>query len=786
MSKQQHKEDDEFSLLTSGSSPENKGYYSSIPYTNANSLLMNDNNSCAISYSEKNNLIFEQKQQQVEDNTNSLPIIDSNAAVTRTSLEMNNNVSKKLKPNNEKAAQATGKAKLDFIFLKRFFFTIIYSLWKVPTNSDYNTFDENGKLIKPIRVIDNNNQNLNKKNNNRFIQFLQKLSLLNISLILFFLILCIGEIFIGNEVGKLPGNFYLVIITYADKKDDKKYSEEITAAFIKVFLISGAWIIGITILKTIRQWFSDLMIVCWRKNLTFHLQRRYFENGNFYKLILLDKRIDNTDQRITKDIEDFISSTIKFIESLFTGPITVVYYTVTVSLAMGWEGPVFCYLFFIVGSIINKLIISPISNLWFTQERYEGDYRYLHALLRTNAESVAFYGGQENERVLANQKLKGVVRNRFKISLWTILLNCHMNLFGYVGAILSYLVIAAAIFWTGSFLPSNNDGTVVTPGEIASKVSQASFQVMMLIYGFTTFIQTGNNLSTLAGYTARLGEMREVMNDIEKDPELSSIKITTDSLTNITTIESKENDQLIDYIEFNNVSIFVPKTLEKYHTSKCLVKNLTFTIKPHQHTLIIGPSGCGKSSMLRVLADLWPLSSGQISKPFTNTVKSKVSEMFYVSQEPYTSIGSLRDQITYPLKSSSADSIDHEKLLEAIRLANLEYIFDRADRDWDSQCNWSELLSPGERQRLAIARVIYHKPKFVILDESTSACDVNIEQKIYTLLKEQGSTLISVGHRPTLRKFHTHILELDGTGQWNFREINNSNHNSDEDEEEFF
>ena len=315
---------------------------------------------------------------------------------------------------------------------------------------------------------------------------------------------------------------------------------------------------------------------------------------------------------------------------------------------------------------------------------------------------------------------------------------------------------------------------------------------MMLIYGFTTFIQTGANISELAGFTGRLGEMYEVMNEIEKDTELNNIgKVTEEhSLLESTTSNNnyqQESDRSgstdtndVNYIEFKNVSVSVPKGIrEKYRTNHNLVENLSFKILPTQHTLIAGPSGCGKSSVLRILANLWPNNSGQIIKPSTTLGNSSKPNIFYVPQNPYISSGSLRDQITYPLKTPKRNVEDHPALLEAIQQSRLEYILERVHKkDWDGECNWNELLSPGEKQRLALARIFYHKPKFVILDEATSACDVNVEEMIYRDIIKQGSTVVSVGHRPTIVKFHTHMLRLNGSAStlenakgWEFGEI---------------
>jgi ABC-type uncharacterized transport system fused permease/ATPase subunit len=210
-------------------------------------------------------------------------------------------------------------------------------------------------------------------------------------------------------------------------------------------------------------------------------------------------------------------------------------------------------------------------------------------------------------------------------------------------------------------------------------------------------------------------------------------------------LQNQTHFEVSDNISFENVSIYTPNA-----NPKLLVKNLNITIEPGMHTLIMGPSGCGKTSILRVLCDLWKHDEGTIYKP------SK-EHLFYIPQQVYTNLGSLKEQIIYP----DEDCFNHDKMYEALEKAKLVHLYHRVN-DWNFSCNWAELLSPGERQRLALSRLFFRAPKFAILDESTSALDIDVEEEIYTNMKEMGITLISVGHRPTLKKFHDYKLHLDG------------------------
>jgi putative ATP-binding cassette transporter len=184
-----------------------------------------------------------------------------------------------------------------------------------------------------------------------------------------------------------------------------------------------------------------------------------------------------------------------------------------------------------------------------------------------------------------------------------------------------------------------------------------------------------------------------------------------------------------------------------YH--KTLVQNISLALETGQGLLIMGDSGCGKSSLLRAIAGLWNSGTGVIIRP-------ELAQMLFLPQRPYMILGTLREQLLYP--NSNADVSDKElyQVLKQVNLPDLAQRFDGLDAEKD----WSDILSLGEQQRLAFARLLVAKPKYAILDEATSALDVKNEEHLYSLLIETGTTFISVGHRPTLKKYHQLILEL--------------------------
>ncbi|KAF8404271.1 hypothetical protein HHK36_009153 [Tetracentron sinense] len=176
-----------------------------------------------------------------------------------------------------------------------------------------------------------------------------------------------------------------------------------------------------------------------------------------------------------------------------------------------------------------------------------------------------------------------------------------------------------------------------------------------------------------------------------------------------------------------------------------------------------GPNGSGKSSLFRVLGGLWPLVSGHIVKPGIGSDLNK--EIFYVPQRPYTAVGTLRDQLIYPLTADKEIApLTHSGMVELLRNVDLEYLLDRYEPE--KEINWGDELSLGEQQRLGMARLFFHKPKFAILDECTSAVTTDMEERFCAKVRAMGTSCITISHRPALVAFHDMVLSLDGEGGW--------------------
>ncbi|KAL6986864.1 ATP-binding cassette sub- D member 1, partial [Sarracenia purpurea var. burkii] len=198
------------------------------------------------------------------------------------------------------------------------------------------------------------------------------------------------------------------------------------------------------------------------------------------------------------------------------------------------------------------------------------------------------------------------------------------------------------------------------------------------------------------------------------------------------------------------------------------------------------PNGSGKSSVFRVLRGLWPNVSGRLVKPCQTLDEETGSScgIFYIPQRPFTCLGNLRDQIIYPLSLKEAEertlalygkghatSILNAHLKTILENVKLLYLLER-EGGWDTSQNWEDTLSLGEQQRLGMARLFFHKPKFGILDECTNATSVDVEEHLYMLANKMGITVVTSSQRPALIPFHSTELRLiDGEGNWELRSI---------------
>jgi ATP-binding cassette subfamily D (ALD) long-chain fatty acid import protein len=272
-------------------------------------------------------------------------------------------------------------------------------------------------------------------------------------------------------------------------------------------------------------------------------------------------------------------------------------------------------------------------------------------------------------------------------------------------------------------------------------------------------MRSWRKVNELSGYTARVAQMFHVFDDMEASRFQRNFKpLPLDHDPSAAREPFVGQGKVVDseFIQVEGLTLVNP-------TGDVLAENMSFTVPRGTHVFISGPNGCGKSSLFRVLGGLWPVVKGTVKKPL------KDKALFYIPQRPYLSLGSLRDQIIYPMDHDAfvkAGGRD-EELMKILGIVKLEYLIDNYG-GFDAVKNWKDCLSGGEKQRVAMARLFFHRPNYAILDECSSAVSIDVEGAMYTEAKKQGISLITVSHRHTLWKFHEYILTMDGKGGWSF------------------
>ena len=417
----------------------------------------------------------------------------------------------------------------------------------------------------------------------------------------------------------------------------------------------------------------------------------------------------------------------------------------------GWVGPTSCFIFFLIGTAVNKMLMSPIVAWSVKQDRKEGDFRYKHMQIRSNAESLAFITGARLEEMKSNRKLDDLLDTQHSLYGRQFFLNFAVNTFDYMGSIISYLALAVPIF-TGRY----DD---LSSAELSSVISQNAFVCIYLIFTFSSLVDLSPQVTQLAGVTHRVAQL------MERLQELEDRQFSRSELQQVTTTDSDSVDG--DYFILEGAAFRAPGV----GPAEDLVRNLNLHLKPGENLLITGSSSAGKTSLLRVLRGLWKLNRG--------TLKSNHGPgpqgVLFLPQRPYLTDGTLREQITYPLSVDLdlVTSQENDQLLNYIRTTRLDGLLDRVGGlDHSVDWNWYDVLSPGEMQRLSFIRLLYHRPSMAFLDEATSALDTDMEEVLYRSAVEKNITLISVGHRSSLRPFHQRLLHLNGdAGNWTIENL---------------
>eukprot|EP01126_Amoeba_proteus_P064599 TRINITY_DN9066_c0_g1_i2.p1 TRINITY_DN9066_c0_g1~~TRINITY_DN9066_c0_g1_i2.p1 ORF type:complete len:951 (+),score=163.93 TRINITY_DN9066_c0_g1_i2:67-2919(+) len=506
---------------------------------------------------------------------------------------------------------------------------------------------------------------------------------------------------------------------------------------------------------TARYMMGDVFAYVWRKNLTKHVMSRYLATNYYYKLNVLDRTIDNTDQRIADDINSLTQDGSYGFAGLVTKIGTCIFLVEAFVTKMDWRGSLgLCLITSFLGVILAYLG-NKKAKLIFTQDHLEGDYRYAHIRVRLHAESIAFFSGEDHEKVHLDTVFEPVVQNYRKLLTLNFWMNSITELgettVGQAGA----CVVLVITLWPSKAL---SEEEIKHFSEIYSSTLSAAGDFFSEFFDIFSYF---NPLSTAYGNLKRIDQLIDIFNkyDAEKSvldtPKVDEVGLDFDVKV------SNDQDVIVNlsrpsylhgnFIQFEHVTSQVPTK-----GGRILAKDLSFVVKPGQNLLITGSSGCGKSSILRNLSGIWPISEGTITSPR----HIGLNGIMYMPQEPYFVIGNLKEQICYPETRTDLSDRTLQKYLDMVGLSHL------TERPPENLVDWKRELSKGEQQRLVMARLFYHRPMFALLDESTSALDHEWERVIHGLCQRFNISLISVGHRKSLYNYHQTILCLYIDGSW--------------------
>ncbi|GLU37510.1 ABC transporter ATP-binding protein/permease [Pseudomonas sp. NBRC 100443] len=483
-----------------------------------------------------------------------------------------------------------------------------------------------------------------------------------------------------------------------------------------MFMFSG--IAAVFILTAVyRLYLTQMLTIRWRRWLTEQHFAAWLSHKNYY-LMEQSGYTDNPDQRLTDDLKDFTDTTLSLGLGLISNIVSLVSFSV---ILWGVSGSIELFgisipgymfwaalLYALVGSWLTHLIARRLIGLSNRQQRYEADLRFGLVRVRENAESIAQYDGDENERQRLMGRFANVWHNFRELMNVQKRLTFFSSGYAQIATVFPFIV-ASPRYFAGK----------IQLGELM-QINSAFGNVQD---GLSWFI---NAYGSLAGWRAtcdRLLSFRRALE--ESQAEHAGIEVRKDG-----------------------------NGLQLKHLSLCLgdgsvlLEPTDLTLRAGEHVLISGPSGAGKSTLLRAMSGLWRYGAGQVQMPAARTL--------FLPQKPYLPIGSLATALSYPEEPGRHGP---ERLREVLRLCRLEHLGERLD---EAQ-HWQRLLSPGEQQRLAIARALLYAPAWLFLDEATSALDDNDEAALYQTLLEQlpGVTLVSIGHRADLRRFHERQLRLE-------------------------
>jgi len=507
-----------------------------------------------------------------------------------------------------------------------------------------------------------------------------------------------------------------------------------------------------------------------RMRFTMNIYDSYLRGHTYYKMSNIDNRIANADQLITQDVEKFCNSLVDLYTNLSKPLLDMVIYIFRLTHTIGPQGPAAMIAYLVVsGAFLNKLR-RPIGKFTVNEQRLEGEYRYVNSRLITNSEEIAFYNGNDKEKETVTKSffnlfdhLTDFLKFRFRMGIVDDIVA------KYIATTIGYMIVSRPFMDMG-----HEKFKTATQAELLEDYYRSGRMLVRLAQAIGRIVLAGREMSRLAGFTARVTELMNVTDELNNGVYKRTMILNSnrDTTTSSDTVVTDGNDDDFQEMVPGSGNVMIQDNIIKFEkvplvtpNGDVLIREMSFEVTSGVNVIVCGPNGCGKSSLFRTLGELWPLFGGTLTKPHR-------SKLFYVPQRPYMTLGTLRDQIIYPdtreqmLEKGYKDE-DLEEYLKEVQMMDIL----KNNGGWDSVEDWMDVLSGGEKQRVAMSRLFYHKPQFAILDECTSAVSVDVEGFMYEKCRQLSITLFTVSHRKSLWRHHEYSLFMDGRGKYDFTAI---------------
>ena len=540
---------------------------------------------------------------------------------------------------------------------------------------------------------------------------------------------------------------------------------------------------------------AEAVALSWRARLTSHISDRYFAKRGYYSAPNLHG-LGDADQRITEDVPKLTTNLAGLFPGLLKPAVDIAWFSLRMLQLTGRRGVALLYLYMFFGLGCLRLVAPDLGAMEAKSSQLEGEFRHTHSRLRAHAESVAFCGGGPYERRAADGRFASVASHARMVlrRKWG---------FGMADHFLTK-ELPHNVTWGLSmlFVLSFGDtlGDLQRQGDLGHDLRFLATTVSHSFNAFGELLDLYKKVDELGGHATRV---QELLQTLEQDSDADGAV-------------EEPNAGGEAMLELAGLTVTTPDGSGLGGSSAAvLARELSLGLEPRQNLLITGPNGSGKSALARVVCGLWAPGSGGVRL----APGMRSDDLVYVPQRAYLTVGSLREQLTYPYRSSdprvaSIAQVRHgisaeemaqggleRRLEELLDVVGLRALLTRsyegegegegaalAVRGWEAETKWEAVLSLGEQQRLGMARLFFRKPRVAILDEATNATSVDIEDRLYQAAAELGITCVTISQRPALTRYHTRELKLtDGKGDWRLCEVGSLRQaeaeEDDEDEE---